>query len=112
MREGWVYNIPFNATAGQTVNIDVATLAPGFVDPLIMVLGPDNQPLVGDDDTARNDYDASIENFQVSQSGQYTLIVSHAEGGANGTINVDLDIQNPPMRYEYDMGCGSGHGSR
>lgn len=111
MREGWVYNIPFNATAGQTVNVDVETLAPGFVDPLIMVLGPDNQPLVGDDDTARNDYDASIEGFEVRQSGQYTLVVSHAEGGANGTINVDLDIENSRrMNYENEFGCpGGGH---
>ena len=82
MREGWVYNIPFNATRGQTVDIDVETVAPGFVDPLIMVLGPDNQPLIGDDDMARNDYNATIENFQLPATGQYTLVISHAEGGS------------------------------
>jgi tetratricopeptide (TPR) repeat protein len=110
MREGWVYNVPFTATAGQYVDINVETLAPGFVDPLIMVLGPDNQPLVGDDDTARNDYDATIDNFRVPADGQYTLVISHAEGGANGTINVDLDIKNPPMQYEDPFGCpNEGH---
>ena len=109
MREGWVYNIPFTAVAGQTVDIDVETLAPGFVDPLIMILGPDNQPLVGDDDVARNDYNASIENFQLRQDGQYTLVVSHAEGGANGTINVDVDVKNAAMQYDDPFGCGNGH---
>lgn len=109
MREGWVYNIPFTATAGQTVDIDVSTVAPGFVDPLIMILGPDNQPLIGDDDMARNDYDATIDGFTLPEDGQYTLIISHAEGGANGTINVGLDLQDA-AQYSYSFGCGSGHG--
>jgi tetratricopeptide (TPR) repeat protein len=107
MREGWVYNIPFSAVAGQTLNVDVATVAPGFVDPLIMVLGPDNQPLVGDDDITRNDYNATIDNFQLPADGQYTLVVSHAEGGANGTINVALDVQNAVMQ-DYSFGCPNG----
>jgi tetratricopeptide (TPR) repeat protein len=105
MREGWVYNIPFSAVAGQTVDIDVETVAPGFVDPLIMVLGPDNQPLVGDDDMTRNDYNASIEGFQLPADGQYTLVVSHAEGGANGTINVALDVQDSRLSHADPFGC-------
>lgn len=105
MREGWVYNIPFTAVAGQIVDIDVQTVAPGFVDPLIMVLGPDNQPLVGDDDMERNDYNATIEGFQLPADGQYTLVVSHAEGGANGTINVALDIQDARMSKADPFGC-------
>jgi tetratricopeptide (TPR) repeat protein len=110
MREGWVYNIPFDAVAGQTVDISVDTVAPGFVDPLIMILGPDNQPLVGDDDVARNDYNATIEDFELPADGQYTLIISHAEGGANGTIGVDIDVQDAAMQYEYEFGCpGEGH---
>lgn len=109
MREGWVYNIPFSAVAGQTVDIDVETLAPGFVDPLIMILGPDNQPLIGDDDIARNDYNATIEGYELPADGQYTLVISHAEGGANGTINVDVDVQDAAME-SYSFGCpGSGH---
>lgn len=109
MREGWVYNIPFDATSGQTVDIDVETVAPGFVDPLIMILGPDNQPLIGDDDVSRNDYNASIEDFQLPEDGQYTLIISHAEGGANGTINVGIDLQDAPTQA-YSFGCPDGYG--
>jgi tetratricopeptide (TPR) repeat protein len=112
MREGWVYNIPFDAVAGQTVDINVDTVAPGFVDPLIMILGPDNQPLIGDDDMARNDYNATIENFELPADGQYTLIISHAEGGANGTIGVDIDVQDAAISRSssHEFGCpGGGH---
>ena len=110
MREGWVYSLPFNANAGQTVDIDVDTTEPGFVDPLIVLIGPDNRPLVGDDDISRNEYDASIDNFKLTESGQYVLVVSHAEGGANGNINIDIDLQDPAPATLYDYGCpGSGH---
>jgi len=105
MREGWVYNIPFEGTAGQTLDIDVTTLAPGFVDPLIMVFGPDNQPLVGDDDLGKNDYDASIDGFTLPEDGKYMLVVSHAEGGANGTINVNLALQDAIQSYSF--GCNN-----
>jgi len=111
MREGWVYNIPFTATSGQTVDIDVETVAPGFVDPLIMILGPDNEPLTGDDDIARNDYDATIDGFELPADGQYTLVISHAEGGANGTVNVNLDVNDAVASVSsYSFGCPNGHG--
>lgn len=112
MREGWVYSIPFSAEKGQTVDIDVDTVEPGFVDPLIVLVGPGNRALIGDDDISRNEYDASIDDFRLPADGQYVLIVSHAEGGANGNINIDIELQDPvPMSaYEFGMGCsGGGH---
>ncbi len=111
MREGWVYSVPFNAEKGQTVSIDVDTVEPGFVDPLIVLVGPGNRALIGTDDISRNEYDASIDDFRLPTDGQYVLVVSHAEGGANGNVNVEIDLQDPvPMSaYEYDRGCGGGH---
>ena len=111
MRQGWVHSIPFRAAAGQTVDIDVETVEPGFVDPLIILIGPENQALVGDDDIARNVYDASIDGFELPADGQYTLIVSHAEGGSNGTVSVDLDIHKRASAYADGYGgCpNSGH---
>ena len=113
MREGWVYNIPFSAKAGQTVDIDVDTMEPGFVDPLIVLIGPGNQALIGDDDISRNEYDASIGGFKLPDDGQYVLIVSHAEGGANGNINIDIELNDLVPMSAYDgigMGCsGAGH---
>ena len=110
MREGWVYSIPFTATAGQTVDIDVDTVEPGFVDPLIVLIGPDNRPLIGDDDISRSDYDANIDGFKLPSDGQYVLVVSHAEGGSNGNINVDIDVNDRVPMSRFDYGCpGSGH---
>lgn len=111
MRDGWVYSIPFRANAGQTVDIDVETVAPGFVDPLIILFGPENQPLIGDDDISQNEYDASIDGFELPADGQYTLIVSHAEGGSNGTVSVDLDIEDPAADMSvYGHGGCRGNG--
>ena len=112
MREGWVYSIPFDAKRGQVLDIDVSTVAPGFVDPLIILIGPEGQALAGDDDISRSEYDSTINDYKLPASGQYTLVVSHAEGGANGTLNVDVDVANPaPMSVaDYGMGCsGGGH---
>ena len=107
MREGWVYSIPFDAKRGQTIDIGVTTSEPGFVDPLIILIGPDGKALVGDDDISRSEYDAVIADYKLPKNGEYTLVVSHAEGGANGTINVDIDVTEPaPMSVAGYSGCG------
>ncbi len=111
MRDGWVYSIPFDAKRGQSVDISVETVQPGFVDPLIILIGPDGEALVGDDDISRADYDAVISDYKLPASGEYTLVVSHAEGGANGTLNVDVDVTQPlPMSIPGYDGCSSGMG--
>lgn len=107
MRDGWVYSIPFSAAAGQTLDIDVETVAPGFVDPLIVLFGPESQPLIGDDDISQHNYNASIDGFELPADGRYTLVISHAEGGSNGTVSVDLDLHPAAAAYDYD--CFGGH---
>ena len=110
MREGWVYSVPFDAKRGQTLDIAVDTVEPGFVDPLIILIGPEGQALIGDDDISISEYDAVISDFPIKQSGQYTLVISHAEGGSNGTLNVDLDVTEPaPMSVADFDGYGCGH---
>ena len=111
MREGWVYSIPFDAKRGQLLDIDVSTVEPGFVDPLIILVGPEGQALTGDDDISISEYDATISDYKLPVSGQYTLIVSHAEGGSNGTVQVDLDLAAPtPMSFPGYDGCSEGMG--
>ena len=110
MREGWVYSIPFDAKRGQTIDIGVTTSAPGFVDPLIILIAPDGKALIGDDDISRSEYDAVIADYKLPANGEYTLVVSHAEGGANGTINVDIDVTEPvAMSVAGYSGCGHGN---
>ncbi len=107
MREGWVYSIPFDAKRGQEVDISVATVAPGFVDPLIILVDPEGQALIGDDDISRSEYDSIISDYRLLKTGQYTLVVSHAEGGANGTINVEVDLTEQAMSIP-GYGCSEG----
>ena len=110
MREGWVYSVPFDAVRDQTLDIAVDTVEPGFVDPLIILIGPDGQALIGDDDISRSEYDSVISDYKIKKSGQYTLVVSHAEGGANGTLNIDIDVTEPaPMSVADFDGYGCGH---
>ena len=110
MREGWVYSVPFDAKRGQRLDIAVATVEPGFVDPLIILIGPEGQALIGDDDISLSEYDSVISNFKIAESGQYTLVVSHAEGGANGTLSIDIDVtERAPMSVADFDGYGCGH---
>jgi len=112
MRDGWVYSIPFDGKRGQELDIDVSTVAPGFVDPLIMLIGPQGQALVGDDDISISEYDATISDYKLPATGQYTLVVSHAEGGANGTLNVAVAMSEPapaPVSARSYSGCSDGH---
>lgn len=93
MTEGVVYNIPFTATAGQTVNVTANRTPNGEVDPLMVILDNRGAALVSDDDSGGN-MDAFIENYVIPRDGDYTLLVGHAGGGANGDILVSLDLDN------------------
>ena len=90
MEPGWVYNFPFEAAEGQTLNIAASTLENSQADPLVVV-DSNRMALVGNDDGGGN-LDAVIEDFVIPADGRYTLIVSHALGGANGRIGVLLDL--------------------
>jgi len=110
MREGWVYSIPFDAKRGQVLDLSVKTVAPGFVDPLIVLIGPNGQALTGDDDISMSEYDAVISDYTLPKSGEYTIVLSHAEGGAKGMVQVHVDLgQAAPMSAASYTGCNGGH---
>ncbi len=92
MEAGWVYQIPFTASAGQTINI-AANGSPGEppVDPLLVILDTGGDPLVGDDDSGEN-MNAAILDYTIPADGEYTLLVGHAAGGGVGNINVLVDL--------------------
>lgn len=98
MAENRVYELNFYARAGEVVNI-TATAGDGqVVDPLVLVVNADGNPVVANDDILRQDgslisMNSSVEDFEVLQTGLYTLRVSHAGGGADGMLRVNLDIQ-------------------
>jgi tetratricopeptide (TPR) repeat protein len=93
MGEGWVYHIPFEASAGQKVTAQASQVSASRVDPLLVIVDDDNTPLVANDDSGGN-MNAAIENYEIPKDGQYTLIVGHAMGGFEGDIRVSLNFED------------------
>lgn len=90
MAYGNVYRITFEAQAGDIVTINARDLRQVFVDALIVLLDPDGVPIAGDDDFGGM-LDAQIDLFALPVTGTYTIVVSHANGGFDGTIRVTLE---------------------
>jgi hypothetical protein len=93
MTAGRTYRLPFTAQAGQTATIQATSVNPGEVDPVVLVVGPDGTPLVFNDDASDETLDAVISEYELPTSGTYMLVVSHALGGSEGDIVIDLKIQ-------------------
>jgi hypothetical protein len=98
MAENRVYELNFYARAGETLDISAIAYDGTLVDPLVLVLDADGNPVTANDDVLRQDgslisMDSHITDFEVLRTGQYTLRVSHAGGGAFGTIQIGLEIQ-------------------
>lgn len=86
MELGSLYRIPFEATVGQLV-YTMATSP--TVDGLIVILDPEGEPLVADDDSG-GDLNPFIHGYALPMSGTYTLLVGHARGGFTGTLELIL----------------------
>lgn len=102
MADGRVYEFPFYAIAGQTFSVSVTseqTDEVGAVDPLIVIMDDNGQPIAAADDILRQDgsyisMNSVLENVTVPVSGRYTLRVSHAGGNPYGGLNVDFQLQD------------------
>ena len=99
MAENRVYELNFYARAGEIVDITATAIDGHIVDPLILVVDADGNPVAANDDILRQDgslisMNSSIQNFEVLQTGHYTLRLSHAGGGADGMIRLNLEIQH------------------
>jgi tetratricopeptide (TPR) repeat protein len=93
MTDGRVYTLPISVQAGQTVDI-TASSPNDRADPLIVLVGTDGTTaLVGNDDEAIGDFTAAIHHFSIPANGTYTLLVTHSDGGFQGTVDVNLTIQ-------------------
>jgi tetratricopeptide (TPR) repeat protein len=97
MTENLIYALNFYARAGETLDISVTAQNGDVVDPLVLVVNADGSPVVAKDDTLRQDgslisMDAHITNFEALSTGRYTLLISHAGGGSDGTLQLELEI--------------------
>jgi SH3-like domain-containing protein len=85
--EGTVYRLTFDAAAGQAFS--VAALSPDPTDPLVVLVDPDGESLISDDDSGVN-LNSVIRNYTLPVAGTYTLLISQA--GAAGTGEVELAV--------------------
>jgi len=97
MEEALVYQIHFYAQAGQTLDISAVSKVEDLVDPLIVVTDSDGNPIAARDDVLRPDgsvisADSYIQDFAITRTGHYILLVSHAGGGSTGMLRVELNL--------------------
>lgn len=93
MTAGRTYRLPFDGQAGRRVTISVTSVNPGEVDPLLLVAGPDGAPLAFNDDVSDENFDALVSDYELPSEGTYTLVVSHANFGSEGDIEISLEVQ-------------------
>lgn len=92
LQEGLVYFVPFQASAGQTINIEATSEPNAEVDPiLVLINAEDGTPLAGDDDSG-GDFNAAILNYTIPADGIYAVVLSHSGGGADGSVVLKLAL--------------------
>lgn len=89
MAHGLVARLRFEGVAGERVTIAARDTLGSGVDPLIALLDPAGEPLLGDDDGG-GELDALISDFELPADGMYLVLVSHANGGFEGEVRVSL----------------------
>ncbi|HXD10658.1 MAG TPA: hypothetical protein VN653_11395, partial [Anaerolineales bacterium] len=80
---GGTYDLPVNATAGQTISI--TTGSPDFYDTILVLLAPDGTPVFGSDDA--DFYFAAID-WVATQTGTYHMLVTSFESIDTGELVV------------------------
>ena len=94
--QGVVIGLPFTAKAKQYISA-LAVARSGTVDPLLVLVDPQGNPLAGDDDSGGNS-NALILNYQVAADGDYTLVVGHSLGGYTGTVLLQFQVSDTPAQ--------------
>ena len=89
MAYGTVARLTFSGDAGQQVTLTARDSLGEGVDPLLVLLDVDGNPIAGNDDGG-GEFDSLINNFELPESGTYTAVVSHANGGFVGSVAVSL----------------------
>lgn len=84
--------VPINLKKGQSISVAAAHVN-GTVDPLLVLLDPNNTPLVANDDASASNQNSLISNFAIPADGAYILIISYAGGGSDGQVSVQIRAQ-------------------
>lgn len=95
LEEGVVQVFQFEGRAGQLATV-IAEGRPGdTVDPLLVLAGPDGQPLAGDDDSG-GELSPLIRAVPLPATGTYTVLLTHGFGGSTGQVAVAVQLDNGP----------------
>jgi Flp pilus assembly protein TadD len=87
------HRVSFVARAGDRLTARMTALQAG-VDPMLLLLGPEGQPLTVDDDGGAGAYglDALLSAFTIPRDGRYTLVIGCAGGGDRGEVRLALAL--------------------
>jgi hypothetical protein len=89
---GVTYSLPFRAAAGEVLTLSATTRPESGIDPLIVLLDTNGDPVAADDDSGGG-MNALITDYAVPSDGIYTLVVSHSGGGTDGPVRVLLEVE-------------------
>jgi hypothetical protein len=97
LEEGIRFTLAIEAVGGDILSAS-AIAEEIAVDPVLILLDEDDEPIAMDDDSAGgiDDADAIMEDFEIPEDGTYTLVIGYAGGGSEG--NVRLDIRRNSVR--------------
>jgi tetratricopeptide (TPR) repeat protein len=91
VQPGDLYVFTFSGQRGQRVTIAAQARPGDAIDPLIVLLNPDNQPIAASDDTGSS-LDAAIVRFPLPADGVYAIVMTHALGGDTGQVAVGIEF--------------------
>ena len=91
--QGVVYSLPFEGRAGQVLNAVALARPETEVDPLLVLLDPDGEPISANDDRGGG-VDAGIGGLRLPVDGTYMLLVGHSLGGAQGEVGVAIEFED------------------
>lgn len=89
MDYGVVARLTFDGEVGQTITLTARDSLGVGVDPLLVLLDVDGNPIAGNDDGG-GELDSRISDYTLPDNGTYTAVISHANGGFVGTVVVSL----------------------
>jgi len=93
MTFGRTFQLSFEARAAQMLSINVNSVNPDEVDPVMLIVSPEGTPLIFNDDANDDSLDAEITDYTLPESGTYTLVVSHANAGSEGDLEVLISLR-------------------
>lgn len=94
--QGVLFVLPFTAKAGQYASA-LAISRSGNVDPLMVLIDAQGNPLAGDDDGGGST-NALILDYLIETDGQYNLLVGHSLGGYTGQVALQIQLSDSPSQ--------------